>query len=965
MPSLRAHPDTQALVVVVDAFDPLAQDTISLRAKAYALERFEMDVDVVPDSTTVDMLLADVAAALQEMKLAMCVPLQSAALASGSVLPPLALIQHAMGANGSSGAEGRHGSLILSLQDSYAAAVQYTLSHRGTRQLATAAPPPPPLRTLRIGSDYAVEGESGHLLPSTVTWSVVPQLMAAAGSIASREAALPASSITSPLCEPMQNFASAGATAEAGGTAHMPLVALPPLPRDGAPTATTASSHASSGDRLPDSEATTASFPVNSATADVSQNECSPKPSFTADSTALPLSRLPLFPRRPPSAPVVALEEVNVAAFRRLQACQERPFTCGAQRRDSSRHTSDFAAAPAVEQRQLQPTLSWAAVEAAVQTEVEGLPGEQGLVGEQMEVEAAVATGMDSGESLSEAAGGDLQSGAGRGSLGGGVTSGRSSQPQLRAQRLAAVREKTCAYRRKAAALRRATEKARQWRESVKKELREEIEALEAEEAQRSAALVERDVLRRRVVQLEAQVAAAKAAEMALLATRESAAVLPPASAKEQRASSDLRAAGGFADAQQPCVTAAVAKPALWPLSDTSASRHGGSFEHSPPLPLPLPLPQACRSAPPESGDYVNGSASAHRWSGRRVPLTAQDSTAATRPKRIALAQPEGRQRPSRSQCGLAAERSFLSPAIQAELRAALASDEEADLSMTDSHSETAGSAEAGDSHASNFDEAAEAELLPPSVRMRRRRPRATASRIAADASPELCTASPMTASAEAPSAAAIEAAVLRTAVTAASSLHTAAPYTTSPFSNQQVQESSPSSFSSTRGGSRSGDTCQAALASAAPAGAAVEELRRVAAALRRHIRDASPDPLEGQRLLERVRTLRQEIERESERSTCRGTSPRPQPKGGAARMVPAVSESGRSTTAGNGGLTDMRFASAALGHGDVTSLSADMSSGHGGSLHGPSGSGSPSRRWLHSQLSPSHCATSQSWEGR
>ncbi|KAG5508583.1 hypothetical protein GH5_06835 [Leishmania sp. Ghana 2012 LV757] len=662
MPPSKVHADTKAMVVVVDVFNSLAQQTLPPPAKASVLERFEIDVDVVPHSTTADMLLADVAGALQEMQLVMCVPLQTAALAAGNVLPPVALIQQAIGVHVNNGSERRQGSLILPVGDSYAAAVQYALDSVDTRQMPKAAPPLLSSLALRIGNDYVVEERAGDLSPSNVIWSVVPQLIEAASSITSKAAAQAASPSTSFRRVLTQNPASAGAAAEASSSPHVPLAALPSLSRDSAPMTTSAFSRASSGALLSGSEATTASFAINRATADVIRNERSPKSSLAVGTTVpWPSPSLPCAQQQP-TAPVLALEDVDVVAFRRLQARQVQLLARGAKRHDGLLDISDLAAALAG---------------------LERLQAEHALNDDQGDVGAAVALRAGAGESLNEPGGGDSQSGAGRWRWGVGVASDRSSQLQLRVQWLAAVRAKIHAYRRETATLLRATEKARQRRESMKEHLREEIAQLEAEEAQRSAALAERDVLRCRVLRLEAQVAAAKAVEVALLARQKSANVLLPASEKGQRASGDLRAARRSAESRQQHVTAVFTKPALEPFIDTPASERRDSSKHSP------PMSQADRSAPPASGGYGCGSNGVHRWSGRRVPLTTHCDTIAAPPKSAALELPAAQQWASRSRSRLAIERSFLSPSLQAEVWAALASDDDADSSITASHSDS------------------------------------------------------------------------------------------------------------------------------------------------------------------------------------------------------------------------------------------------------------------------------------
>ncbi|KAG5481888.1 hypothetical protein LSCM4_06967 [Leishmania orientalis] len=73
-------------------------------------------------------------------------------------------------------------------------------------------------------------------------------------------------------------------------------------------------------------------------------------------------------------------------------------------------------------------------------------------------------------------------------------------------------------------------------------------------------------------------------------------------------------------------------------------------------------------------------------------------------------------------------------------------------------------------------------------------------------------------------------------------------------------------------------------------------------------------------------------------------------------KMVLAANGVGRNATAADCGPTDMRFAPAAVGHGDVTSLSMDMPS-----LHGSTRGGSPSRRLWHGQVFPLRSTTSHS----
>ncbi|KAG5482237.1 hypothetical protein CUR178_06097 [Leishmania enriettii] len=717
MLSSKVHADAKAMVVVVDVFTSLAQQTLSPPAKASVLERFEIDVDVVPHSTTADMLLADVAGALQEMQLVMCAPLQTAALAPGNVLPPLALIQQAIGVHANNGSDRRQGSLISPVRDSYAAAVQHALDSVDTCQMPAAAPPLLSSLALRIGNDYVVEAWAGYLSPSNVIWSVVPQLMEAASSITSKAAEQAASPSTSFRRVLTQNPASAGATAEAESTPHVPLAALPWFSRDSAPMPTNAFSRASSGALLSGSEANTASFAVNRATADVNGNERSPKSSLAVGSTvSSPLPSL-LCTQQQPTEHAVALEDVDVVAFRRLQARQVQLLARGAKRHDDLLAVSGLATAPAEDQRHPKPALPWAADAAAAQAGLGRLQAEHALNGDQGDVGAAVAMRAGAGKSLNEAGGGDSQSGAGRWRWGVGNASDRSSQLQLRVQWLSTVRTKIHAYRRETAALRRATEKARQRRESMKEHLREEIAQLEAEEAQRSAALAERDVLRCRVLRLEAQVAAAKAAEMALLARQESTNVLPPASEKEQRASRDLRAVRRSAESHEQHVTAVGAKPALEPCIDAPASERRDSSTHSP------PLSQANRSAPSASGGYGRGSNGVHRWSGRRVPLTTHCDTIAVPPKSTAWELPAAQQWPSRSRSRLAIERSFLSPSLQAEVWAALASDDDTDSSITASRSDSAGSAEARGGGRRSFgvtaEKGVEEVLLQPTVRMR------------------------------------------------------------------------------------------------------------------------------------------------------------------------------------------------------------------------------------------------------
>ncbi|TPP55052.1 hypothetical protein CGC20_37485 [Leishmania donovani] len=582
------------MVVVVDVVRPLAQATVSSSpTTALAVERLEIDVDVVPFSTTADALLTDVAVALQEMQLTMCVPLQAAALASGRVLPPVAWIQEAVVVSASSGLDRWQRSSTPFLGRRYAAAVQHAQNSVDSRQMPAAAPALSSSLVLRIGSDYVVEDMTGQLSPPTAVWSVVPQSMEAASSIAGKPPAQAALLITAATMMP-------------------------------------ASSRVRGGDLLPGSQPTVASAAVERAAADFSQDECLSMPSLTAH--------------------------------------QAQILNHDTQRCDDSPNASTSVAAPAEEQRRLQRTLSWAAAETAVQAEVERLQAEHVLTGEQGEGGAATATRRGAGANFNDAASGDTHEGTAIHTAGrrdGGSASDTFSPPRLRAQSLAALREEIGAYEREAATLRRATEKARQWRESTKQQLCEEVARLEREAVQRSAALAERDVLRRRVEQLEVQVAAAKAIEVALLVTQGTAAVLPPASADAQRAKRDCRAIGGSAKSHRPCVTAAITMPALECFSDNSASEHGDSSEHSSPTPPPAPaLPppsQACRLAPRVNGHAAESGMGAHRC-----------------------------------RSGLGIERSFLSPSLEAEVRAALDSDDDdAGSSVTDNRKNGTASAEA------------------------------------------------------------------------------------------------------------------------------------------------------------------------------------------------------------------------------------------------------------------------------
>ncbi|TPP51752.1 hypothetical protein CGC21_4255 [Leishmania donovani] len=671
------------MVVVVDVVRPLAQATVSSSpTTALAVERLEIDVDVVPFSTTADALLTDVAVALQEMQLTMCVPLQAAALASGRVLPPVAWIQEAVVVSASSGLDRWQRSSTPFLGRRYAAAVQHAQNSVDSRQMPAAAPALSSSLVLRIGSDYVVEDMTGQLSPPTAVWSVVPQSMEAASSIAGKPPAQAALLITSSPHLLTPDRAPEGVAVEAHGALHAPLAALPPPSRGSAATMMPASSRVRGGDLLPGSQPTVAS----------------------------------------------------------AAAHQAQILNHDTQRCDDSPNASTSVAAPAEEQRRLQRTLSWAAAETAVQAEVERLQAEHVLTGEQGEGGAATATRRGAGANFNDAASGDTHEGTAIHTAGrrdGGSASDTFSPPRLRAQSLAALREEIGAYEREAATLRRATEKARQWRESTKQQLCEEVARLEREAVQRSAALAERDVLRRRVEQLEVQVAAAKAIEVALLVTQGTAAVLPPASADAQRAKRDCRAIGGSAKSHRPCVTAAITMPALECFSDNSASEHGDSSEHSSPTPPPAPaLPppsQACRLAPRVNGHAAESGMGAHRC-----------------------------------RSGLGIERSFLSPSLEAEVRAALDSDDDdAGSSVTDNRKNGTASAEAttGGGSACRCDtiagKGAEAARQPPA----------------------LLTASWMTVDAASPAAAcaAVGATPFRRAVRTASSPYPASPSATSP----------------------------------------------------------------------------------------------------------------------------------------------------------------------------------------
>lgn len=904
-------------MVVVDVARPLAQATVSsLPTTALAVERLEIDVDVVPCSTTVAALLTDVAVALQEMQLTMCVSLQAAALASGRVLPPVAWIREAVGVNGSSGLDRRQRSWIPFLGRRYAEAVQHAPNSVDSRHMPAAAPALSSSLVLRIGSDYVVEDTAGQLSPPTAVWSVVPQPMEAASSIAGKAPAQAALPIASSLHLLTPDPASEGVAVEAHGALHAPLAALPSPSRGGAATVMPASSRVRGGDLLPGSQTTVASAAVERAAADFSHDECLSMPSLTVGSTAPPPSPQPPLPQQQPPAPVLSLKDADAVAFGHLQAHQAQILTRDAQRCDDSPNASTHVAAPAEGQRHLQRTLSWAAAETAVQAEVERLQAEHVLTGEQGEGGAATATRRGAGANLNDAARCATRDETAIHTAGrrdGGSASDTLSPPRLRAPSLAAAREEIGAYERETAALRRATEKARQWRESTKQQLREEFARLEREAAERSAALAERDVLRRRVEQLEAQVAAAKAVEVALLATQGTAAVLPPASADAQRVKRGCRGTSGSAKSHRPYVTAAIAMPALECFSETSASEHGDSSEHSsPPLPpepaLPPP-PQAYRSAPRVNGYAAEFGMGAHCWSGRRVSLTHCDRAAAPTTS-TAYPLPAAQRQPSHSRSGFAMERSFLSPSLEAEVRAALESDDDDDTgsSVTDSRSNGTASTEATVEGGSGCGcdtiagKGAEAARQPPAVGTRRRgqRSTATASRTAGDASSELLRASWMTVDTAAPAAAgaAVDATPFCTAARTASSPYPASPSATSPHPH------------------RAGAAAFAVL----------------------------PRPSGG-----------------GEGTTGHGVGAYRQPRRGMAKVTATASGAGCSATAVHLRLADRHLARIALGDGDVTSSPMDVSSVRDTSRRSLSRGGPPSRRLGHGYLSPSRCTTPSS----
>ncbi|CBZ25477.1 hypothetical protein, unknown function [Leishmania mexicana MHOM/GT/2001/U1103] len=904
MPSSRVHPDVKGMVVVVDVIRPLAQETVSPSpTTALAVERLEIDVNAVPCNTTADTLLTDVAVALQEMQLTMCVSLQAAALASGRVLPPVSWIQEAVRVNDSSDLDRRQASVTPFLRRRYAAAVRHAQNSVDSRQMPTAAPPLSSSLVLRIGSDYVVEDMAGHPSPATTVWSVVPQSMEAASSVAGKAPAQAALPITSSLHLLTRDPASEGVAVEAHGALHAPLAALPSPSRGSAATMMAAPSRVPDGDLLPGSQTTVASAAVKRATADISQDGCLSMPSLTVDSTAPP----PL-PQQQPPAPVMSLKDADAVASGHLQAHQAQMLPRDAQRCDDSPNASTSVAAPAEERSRLQRTLSRTAAETAVQAEVKRLQAEHVLTGEHGEGGAASATRRGAGANLSDAASGDAYSGTAIHTAGrqdGGSASDTLSPPRLRAHWLAAVREEIGAYEREAATLRRATEKARQWRESTKQELREEIARLEREAVQPRAALGERDVLRRRVEQLEAQLAGAKAVKASPLATQGTAAVLPPASADAQRAKRDCRATSGSAKSHRPCVTAVAAMPALECFSDTSALGHGDSSEQLSPPPLPepaLPPPsQACRSAPRGNGHTAEFSMGAHRWSGRRVLLTYCDRAAAPTAS-AAYPLPEAQRQPSPSRSGLGMERSFLSPSLEAEVRGALESDDDdAGSSVTDSRNNGTASAEARVGGGSGCDcdtiagRGAKAGRQPPAVGTRRRRQRstATASPTAGDASSEMLTASWMTVDAAAPAAAcsAVGATSFCKAVRTASSPYPASLSAVSPRPH------------------RAGAAAFTVLACSSGGG---------------------------------------------EDATRQGVGTYRQPGRGMANMTATASAAGCSATAVHRGLTGRHFARIALGRGDVTSLPMDASSVRDNSRRGPGRGGSPSRRLGHGYLSPS-----------
>lgn len=832
------------MVVVVDVVDA-ASLTAKRNTGESPVERLEIDVDVTAQ-TTADSLLVDVEAALTEMRYVLCVPCAAAALAAGNALPPLAALELAM-----------QSSLACADNSAGTLAAKYVSAVRHVKGSAAAIP----RDQLRIGVERMCRAASSAVsssplshhhqqqqqppAPTTVVWSVVPRALGESTESCVTVSASSATSLRMLARDDARIATATTATAPAetgsavfAGASHLTRRLTTDSDVDAVRSARALA-------------AEDAGRPANASppTAVEGKEAHDGKRSGTGQLTkAAADAAPPLSPHSP--TPVVALEDVDVVAFRRLQAHRALILARTEAASVTSALPGGLSLTTAEEQQRLQPMLPYAAVEAAIQTEVRRLRAEHVLT------DGCALTHREAKEA------GDPHLPP-RGSPS-SAPSLSAARARLRRAWLQAVKEETAAYQAETRELQRATVKAEAWRAALKDTLRGEVAVLETEAAQRATVLAERDVLRQRVEQLEAQVAAAKAEEMALLqsstiqpqnqtensAGAASGAVGSPTrlAAEKQSESAGTNLVGE--DEKKLARSASVMpseKASRRPLripSPASSSSFSSSVASSKtssdadvPSPPPPPFAKSAGSAHPFV-HRVKGSPAAaktqrphrERWSGRRVPLISPQTAPA----------------PPRSGDRLSIERSFLSPTLLEEVRAALTSDEEG---------------------------SEDAETPPPqpssfTVARRRRYQRK---------------AYPASWDGENDAAAAVT--PLRTASSTAYSPSPVVPAShwaegshhqqqASAVGASRLNHSSPALTGVYDDGQRStllhSDILQRSdlhdrynsPTRRALGAAAVAELQGVTAALRRHVREPQPDPVEGQRLLQKVRELRREIER-------------------------------------------------------------------------------------------------------
>ncbi|KPI89065.1 hypothetical protein ABL78_1801 [Leptomonas seymouri] len=873
----------KSMVVVVDVVDAATTNADNDAAGAHArasgkargidfpIERLMIDVDVTPH-TTADDLLADVEAALEEMSCALCVPRGAGALAEGQVLPPLAALVLAMrltrsNENGAA-AIASSGSGSSDLAATYASAVRHV---RGGAALAKG--------TLCIGNERVLRplSASAASLPQQeelqTLWSVVPRSLGEpaqpfAGVSAATATAAAASTRMLPRDEPAASPKAAITAAERGGDAS-----------EGAGEATKEAARGSAARRSacdtplatasPSADAATKPLPYGAAhsgdnkvfkSSGVSGQASGASHSAVREPGSAVVPAVPSLSPPPAAAfashtptSVVALEDVDVFSFRRLQAHRALVLSRVEAASSTLVLPGGVGAATSEEQQRLQPTLPWAAVEGAIQMEVLRLQSEKVLMG------ACVIT--DNG--LNKASGMSHRP----------PPSVGATRARLRAAWLKAVQEETAAYQTGAQELRRDTEKAEVWRAALKANLRSEIAELEEEVAHLKTVLAERDVLHVRSTQLEAQVAAAKAEEMALLQSskalpeRVEAAATTAPTAAERSATSANEKEGATAQPgdvntwKQALETSAESSPQRQngvahrqlrsPSSPSSSSAHSEASSGSdPPLPPPSSAAYSALSSTPQPKADSVTTISSHaemrtqrlrdpRWSGRRVPLVHPGTAAPPPPQSLSP---------------LSIERSGLSPSLLAEVRAALAYDVEEGTDSTPSdNAEISGRSDIrsvqsnrqilkGTTVGATPDGFPLPVALPLSSRRRRYQRKEAAAAWGEDDIP----------------------AGLSDAV--ASAVHPRqAPSAPIPspvfFSLHDNEERASLSTSHCSQPSDRRAAVQSPSRNAANS-SVVEELRRVTSALHQHIRGLHPDPLEGQRLLQQVRGLRFEVER-------------------------------------------------------------------------------------------------------